>query len=70
VMFGLRNRKSFLTGRCGGCRYLDICNGNFRVRALAVSGDTWAPDPACYLTDDEIGLAPGMPEAAAATKGR
>jgi 12,18-didecarboxysiroheme deacetylase len=69
VMFGLRNRKSFLTGRCAGCRYLDICNGNFRVRALAVSGDTWAPDPACYLTDDEIGLAPGTAQAAAATKG-
>ncbi len=69
VMAGLHNRKSLLKGRCGRCRYLDICNGNFRVRALAVSGDTWAPDPACYLTDDEIGLAPGMPEAAAATKG-
>jgi len=69
VMYGLRNRTAFLTGRCAGCKYLDICNGNFRVRALAVSGDVWAPDPACYLTDDEIGLATGTPEAAAATKG-
>ena len=34
---------------------LDICAGNFRVRAEAASGDLWAPDPACYLTDDEIG---------------
>ena len=43
-------------GRCAGCQYLDICNGNFRVRAEAVHGDWWAPDPACYLTDEEIGL--------------
>jgi len=35
---------------------LDICGGNFRVRAEAVSGDVWAPDPACYLTDEEIAL--------------
>jgi hypothetical protein len=27
------------------------------VRAEAVSGDVWAPDPACYLTDEEIALA-------------
>ena len=57
VMYGLRNRTSFLTGRCAGCKYLDICNGNFRVRALAATGDVWAPDPACYLTDEETGVA-------------
>jgi len=56
VMAGLHDRKPLLKGRCGQCRYLDICNGNFRVRALAVHGDMWAPDPACYLTDEEIGL--------------
>jgi len=56
LLRGLRNRKPLLKGRCGQCRYLDICNGNFRVRAEAVHGDVWAPDPACYLTDAEIGL--------------
>lgn len=56
LLAGLRNRKGLLKGRCGRCRYLDICNGNFRVRALAFYGDPWAPDPACYLTDEEIGL--------------
>ena len=29
----------------------------FRTRAEAVSGDFWAEDPACYLTDGELGLA-------------
>ncbi|MFZ5915708.1 MAG: radical SAM protein [Chloroflexota bacterium] len=56
LMAGLKNRKPLLQGRCAACRYLDICNGNFRVRAEAVHGDVWAPDPACYLTDEEIGI--------------
>lgn len=56
LMAGLKDRKALLKGRCAHCRYLDICNGNFRMRAEAVHGDTWAPDPACYLTDEEIGL--------------
>ena len=56
LMAGLKNRKSLLKGRCAACQYLDICNGNFRVRAEAVHGDVWASDPACYLTDGEIGL--------------
>ena len=56
LMARLKNRKPYLKGRCGICKYLNICNGNFRVRAEAVFNDTWAPDPACYLTDGEIGL--------------
>jgi 12,18-didecarboxysiroheme deacetylase len=56
LMAGLKNRKPLLKGRCAACQYLDICNGNFRVRAEAVYDDVWAPDPACYLTDEEIGL--------------
>ncbi len=56
LLKGLRNRKKLLKGRCASCGYLDICNGNFRVRAEAVHRDIWAPDPACYLTDQEIGI--------------
>lgn len=50
----LKNRKLYLKGRCQDCRFLDICNGNFRARAEAVCGDIWQEDPACYLTDQEI----------------
>lgn len=57
LLRGLRNRKPMLKGRCGRCRYLDVCNGNLRVRAEAAFGDVWADDPACYLTDEEIGIA-------------
>jgi radical SAM protein with 4Fe4S-binding SPASM domain len=50
----LKEKKKYMKGRCATCRWLDICGGNFRVRAEAVFGDVWAPDPACYLTDEEI----------------
>ena len=56
VLAGLKNRKPLLKGRCAACRWLDICNGNFRARAEAVTGDFWESDPACYLTDEEIGI--------------
>jgi 12,18-didecarboxysiroheme deacetylase len=54
LMGKLKEKKHYVKGRCATCRWLDICGGNFRVRAEAVSGDVWAPDPACYLTDEEI----------------
>ena len=54
LMKKLKEKKKHVTGRCSTCRWLDICAGNFRVRAEAITGDLWAPDPACYLTDEEI----------------
>jgi radical SAM protein with 4Fe4S-binding SPASM domain len=56
LMGKLKNRKPYLKGRCAQCKWLNICNGNFRVRAEAATGDLWACDPACYLTDEEIGV--------------
>jgi radical SAM protein with 4Fe4S-binding SPASM domain len=50
----LKDKKRYVKGRCSTCKWLDVCGGNFRVRAEAVHGDLWAPDPACYLTQDEI----------------
>ena len=54
VMAGLKARPRAIKGRCGRCAYFDICGGNTRVRAMKVSGDPWAEDPACYLDDEEI----------------
>ena len=59
IMAGLKRRPRPLKGRCGACAYLDICGGNTRVRALQLTGDPWQEDPACYLTDAEIGVAEG-----------
>ena len=54
LMAKLKDKKKHVKGRCAQCRWLDICAGNFRVRAEAVTGDIWAADPACYLNDKEI----------------
>ncbi|MGR3178489.1 MAG: 12,18-didecarboxysiroheme deacetylase [Candidatus Anammoxibacter sp.] len=52
----IKEKKLYVTGRCASCKWLDVCGGNFRARAEAVYDDLWASDPACYLTDEEIGL--------------
>jgi len=56
LMSGLRETPRPVEGRCGACRYLDVCGGNTRVRAHQLTGNVWAEDPACYLSDSEIGL--------------
>jgi len=55
IMAGLKRRPRAIEGRCAGCGFFDICGGNTRVRALQLTGNPWAEDPACYLTDAEIG---------------
>ncbi|HJH31951.1 MAG TPA: 12,18-didecarboxysiroheme deacetylase [Methanosarcinaceae archaeon] len=58
LMAGLKDRKPLIKAnadRCAKCKWFDICNGNFRVRAEAIYDNVWADDPACYLTDEEIG---------------
>jgi radical SAM protein with 4Fe4S-binding SPASM domain len=48
----LREKTKHLRGKCGSCRFKDICGG-FRLRALRY-GDLWGEDPDCYLTPQEI----------------
>ncbi len=56
LLHKLKDKKAHVGGRCAKCKFLNICGGNFRSRAEAYYGDEWAQDPACYLTDEEIGL--------------
>ena len=56
LMAGLKARPRRVGGRCGTCLHFDICGGNTRVRAEQITGDPWAEDPGCYLSDDEIGI--------------
>ncbi|MEE8483882.1 MAG: radical SAM protein [Nitrospinota bacterium] len=58
LMHKLKNRYENIKGRCSVCKWKDACCGAMRVRGDAVFGDPMAPDPACYLTDEEIGLTP------------
>lgn len=55
LMAGLKQHPRPVQGRCAGCQYLSICNGNTRVRAQQLTGNPWFEDPGCYLTDAEVG---------------
>jgi len=58
----LRDMPGSLTGpRCSRCRHNAVCGG-CRIRAQVVNGDLWGDDPACYLTDEEIGVREEVPE--------
>jgi heme d1 biosynthesis radical SAM protein NirJ len=56
LMAGLKAVPRQIKGRCGECSYFDVCGGNTRVRALQLTDDPWQEDPACYLSDEEIGV--------------
>jgi heme d1 biosynthesis radical SAM protein NirJ len=56
LMAGLKATQRPLEGRCAKCRHLAICGGNSRTRAWQLTGNPWAEDPGCYLSDTEIGV--------------
>ena len=58
----MKEKPRVIGGKCGRCRFFDLCNGNLRVRAHSYAGDWRAEDPACYLTEDEIDLAKPVPQ--------
>ncbi len=66
LMAGLKQRVRPLEGRCAECRYRPVCGGNSRTRAWQLTGNFWAEDPGCYLTDEEIGVR-GLPGRLAVT---
>ncbi len=61
IMAGLKDRLDLLKGRCGTCRFKNVCAGGLRARAEITTGDPWAADPGCYLTDAEITGEPVLP---------
>ena len=70
LLKGLRDRRSHVKGRCAECKFFEACGGSLRVRADLALNDCWAPDPACYLTDAEIGLGEGGERKANSTSPR
>lgn len=51
-LLALRERS--LKGKCGSCRYMEICGG-CRARSYALSGDFLGPDPSCLLEAESRG---------------
>lgn len=64
LMAGLKAQPRPVEGRCAQCQHFAICGGNTRTRAQQLTGNAWAEDPGCYLTDEEIGVAPAQGAAA------
>ncbi|MEW8659409.1 MAG: heme d1 biosynthesis radical SAM protein NirJ [Candidatus Thiodiazotropha endolucinida] len=60
LMAGLKQKTRPLEGRCAECTHRSICGGNSRTRAWRLTGNPWAEDPGCYLTDDEIKPPPSI----------
>jgi len=56
LMAGLKSSPRPLLGRCAICTQQKICGGNTRVRAYQLTGNPWEEDPACYMTDEELGI--------------
>ncbi len=56
LMAGLKQTSRPVEGRCAHCSFLRICGGNSRTRAWQLTGNFWAEDPGCYLSNAEIGV--------------
>jgi len=54
VLNKLRNKGKFAEKRCLGCKWFELCKGNFRFLGAESDDKHWLNEPACYLTDEEI----------------
>jgi radical SAM protein with 4Fe4S-binding SPASM domain len=53
VMRILRNKTEYRAEECAGCKWLQVCRGNFRSLTGKAELQDWQNEPACYLTADE-----------------
>lgn len=51
LFIALRDRTR-LNGICGKCKFGDKCRGGLRCLAYAITGDTFQPDPGCWIAAD------------------
>jgi len=55
VLNKLRNKSQFADKRCLKCKWFNLCKGNYRFLGSQADDEHWLNEPACYLTDEEIG---------------
>jgi len=55
ILNKLRNKSEFADRRCLRCRWFDLCKGNYRFLDNRADDKYWLNEPACYLTNEEIG---------------
>ncbi len=49
-------KRAFVDPRCRECKWFELCKGNFRFLGPEADDKHWVNEPACYLTDKEIGI--------------
>ena len=54
VLHRLRHKSEFGDPRCLGCKWFDLCKGNYRFLGPDPDDKYWLNEPPCYLTDEEI----------------
>ena len=54
VLVRLRKKSEFADSRCSGCRWFELCKGNFRFLGLEPDAKYWINEPACYLRAEEM----------------
>ena len=59
VLLRLRSKSTFADPRCLKCKFFELCRGNYRFLDSDPADDNWVNEPACYLTDEEIGCLRG-----------
>jgi len=55
VLDKLRHKSQFADKRCLKCKWFELCKGNYRFLGSQADDEHWLNEPACYLTDEEIG---------------
>jgi len=55
VLSKLRSKSKFADPRCLRCKWFSLCKGNYRFLGGKSGDEYWLNEPACYLTDEEIG---------------
>lgn len=54
VLQKLHNKDKFADKICLGCKWFELCKGNYRFLGQDPSDENWANEPKCYLTKEEI----------------
>ena len=54
VLFKLHNKDKFAARVCLGCKWFELCRGNYRFLGPDPSDENWVNEPKCYLTKEEI----------------
>jgi len=54
VLHKLHNKDKFADKVCMGCKWFELCRGNYRFLGANPNDENWVNEPGCYLNNEEI----------------